>query len=137
MSNPEQNRQQDPQSFSLTKEIVGQTIKEALGDFKHYFDSSLHSLREENDRWLTSTSQELQQLKKASEISFRFKGNKTQYNFNASLLEKLEKVDVYLKDSKVEAAKPVISEVITEVKKRNKLIRLADKSDAGWKAVDE
>ena len=33
--------------------------------------------------------------------------------------------------------KPLLEEALKEVKKRNKLIKLADKSEAGWLAIDE
>ncbi|XP_033643612.1 uncharacterized protein LOC117303495 [Asterias rubens] len=127
----------NPQFASLTREIVGQTIKEALGDFKHYFDSSLDSLQRKNERKLATSTQEVQQLKRAADMSLRLKGYKTQYNFNSSVLEKLEKVSQCLGGAKEEVAETLVKEAIADLKKRNKLIRLADKLDAVWKVVDE
>ncbi|XP_038072966.1 uncharacterized protein LOC119741284, partial [Patiria miniata] len=85
-----------------------------------------------------TTSEQVQQLKRASELSFRFKGNKTQYDFNADIVEKLGRAENCLKEDDGGSAKSLVTEVIADVKTRNKLIRLvADKSDAGWTAVDE
>jgi hypothetical protein len=111
--------------------VVKDTIKEAVAGLQQHLVASLNAFREENDRQLSSTSQELKHLKRSAELSFRFKGNKLQYQFNAGLQEKLEKVKAFLQEGREEAAKSLLDSAIEDTKKRNKLIRIADKSDAG------
>ena len=65
-------------------------------------------------------------------MQFRFKGNKSQFTFNEEIAEALEKAS-----NRLSEGKPVIAKEVVDLKKSNKLIRLADKSDAGWAAVDE
>ncbi|XP_072166153.1 uncharacterized protein [Diadema setosum] len=147
MSDQEFSREQDHtlgsevptvfQPATLTPSFVSNAIKEAFGSFKEYFDSSIAQVKEESEKKLSAASTELQQLKRASELSFRFKGNRVQFEFNSSLQEKLEKGVALLEEGKHVAALSKLKEGIADIRKRKKLFRLADKSDAGWSAVDE
>ena len=64
------------------------------------------------------------------------KGNRIQLEFNISLLENLEEA---LDPSNREPiiAKQKIQEAIANLEKRNKLVKLADKSEVGWAIADE
>ena len=119
------------QPGALTPSFVSNAIKEAFGSFKQYFDSSIAKVKEDSEKKLSAASMELQQLKRASELSFRFKGNRVQYEFNSNLQEKLEKGVALLEEGKQVSALSKLKEGIADIKKRKKLIRLADKSDAG------
>ena len=120
------------QEQPLTAEVVGETVKEAVNSFKKII-RRFHFQSDENEKKLSEATHELQHLKRSAEIFFRFKGNRAQFEFNSSLLEKLESTEslLDLDQGKQTRAKDAISESVAEVKKRNKLIRLADKSDAG------
>ena len=67
-------------------------------------------------------------------IEFNYKGNQQQFQFNLEQKEKLEEALELITSS---AVKSLVKEVIQEIEKRNKLIRLADRSEVGWKAVEE
>ena len=121
----------------LSAEFVSNTIKDAFGSFKNYLDSSIQKVKEDSEKKLDAASSDLQQMKRAQELSFRSKGHRLQFEFNANLQDKLEKGVALYEEDKWDPALVKIKEAIAEVKKRNKLIRLADKSDAGWQAVDE
>ena len=133
MSEQETVRERDHAqgTSNLTPEFVSHAIKEAFGSFKEYFDSSIEKVKEDSDKKILAASTELQQLKRASELSFRFKGNKVQFEFNSNLQEKLEKGVASLEEGKIVPALSMFKEGIADLKKRKKLIRLADKSDAG------
>ncbi len=118
-------------SASLSKEVISATIKEAVSSLKTYFDGAISSIKRDNEKKFSATTEELEKYKKTSELSFRFKGNKAQFDFNVGVISKLEKVSEALQEKELEAATTTVKETIDEVKKRNKLIRLADKSDAG------
>ena len=85
---------------------------------------------------MESQSQDLEKLK-AKKIPFRFKGNEEQVLFNNKTIESLENSIKFLDNNKADSVKPILEEALKEVKKRNKLTKLADKSEAGWLAVDE
>ena len=73
------------------------------------------------------------QLKKTSkkERNFKYNSNKEQYEFNEGLLAELDEIKVRGRSRKrVKAA-------IKKLQKRNKLIKMADRSKAGWKIVEE
>ena len=61
--------------------------------------------------------------------SFQFKGNKLQFEFNSSLLDSINSASTHLLEGKRENAKTLLN-------KGNKVIRFADKSPAGWTAVE-
>ncbi|XP_072022961.1 LOW QUALITY PROTEIN: uncharacterized protein [Amphiura filiformis] len=123
-----------PVSFKL----VGDTIKEALHDFKGFLDSSLNSLRQETSKKQENTEEQVLQIKRASELTLNLKGNKSQFDFNTGVLEKLERAEKSLDQGDSVSATPLVKEAVASyLKKRNKLIRNADKSAAGWAAVDE
>ena len=66
-------------------------IKKAFGCFRTYCDSSVLKVKEDSNKKLSKASSELKNLIWAHKVLFRFKGNKTQFEFNSGLSEKLEK----------------------------------------------
>ena len=120
----------------LTAQAVSDIVREAVGGVNNYIDEAMNAQKKESDKVLESTSKQFEQLKKLSQVQFRFKGNKTQFEFNAQIAESLQKASACLVDGKAILAKEIVDKAVTDLKKRNKLIRLADKSD-GWSAVDE
>ena len=73
------------------------------------------------------------QLKKTKkkDRSWKYNSNKEQYEFNEGILGELE--DVKTKGR----SKKRVKATIKKIRKRNKLIKMADRSKAGWKIVDE
>ena len=120
-------QQQLQLSVQTVSTIVMAGVAEALGSFKERFESVISERKEESQKALL----QVQSLKRTSELQFRFKGNKAQFVFNEELLEKVEQGKAFLEKGKTESATTSLDEVVSELKKRNKLIRLADKSDAG------
>ena len=69
--------------------------------------------------------------KKKKERTFKYVSNKEQFQFNEEILEELERVKAEGK------SKGRIKDTIRKLTKRNKLIKMADRSKAGWKIVEE
>ena len=115
----------------LTKRDLGDCVKQAFGDLKDYFDNSLHKQKVDSDKQLQSTSQQVAELKRATELQFKYKGNKTQYVFNSEIQEKLILIEELLADGRETEVQAEIEKAVAALKKRNKHIRLADKSEGG------
>ena len=69
--------------------------------------------------------------------SFRKKGNENQFKHQSRVLTKLTKARDHLESSSIalESTKASINEGMKLVKNRQKLIKLADSSELGWKVV--
>ena len=107
-------------------------------DLDEKFNSYINTMAEDNELKNHKLEQTLKQkLKKEVSLSFRNKGNKQQYEFNLEQLAKLEEVKSLLEIDSVLRLTKKIDEVISDIQKRNKLIRLADRSAGGWMTVQE
>ena len=113
-------------------------IASAFALFKDYFDKKLGALKRDiQDESCSNTDSVAKKLKEESKITFRFEGNKKQFQFNSDLAEKVKSASVALGKRKLDLVKTHLEELDSDIKKRNKLIRLADKSAAGWDLVNE
>ncbi|CAH3024277.1 unnamed protein product, partial [Porites evermanni] len=89
-----------------------------------YFDKKLGALKRDiQDELCSNTDSVAKKFKEEYKITFRFKGNKKQFQLNSDLAAK-----TLLK---------LLEELESDIKKRNKRIRLKDKSAAGWDLVNE
>ncbi len=117
--------------ISLTARDVSAIVKagvtDALQGFQQRFDKVIAERKHENEEALL----EVQSLKRANEVQFRFKGNRTQFEFNEKIAQNLETSKKLLKEGSPATAEEKLSEAVKDLRKRNKLIRLADKSEAG------
>ena len=80
---------------------------------------------------------EIKRLRREEPKLFKRKGNEIQYKFNSKLLDTLEVVKSDLEMNAVEKVKASLSEGTSLLSERQKLILLADKSEFGWKTVEE
>ena len=70
-------------------------------------------------------------------VDFKFKGNKRQYDFNLDILEGVKVAIDLIEKRKESKALKSLDKVVEALNGRNKLIRMADKSQAGWDIVEE
>ncbi|XP_072047150.1 uncharacterized protein [Amphiura filiformis] len=134
-SEEQENRPVSGPTTTITKEVISSTINEAVGGLKSYFEGAINNIKRDSEKKYTATSSEFEKFKKSSEL--QLKGNQAQFQFNQGVVSKLQAAVCAFQEGEVREGKDTVEEVIEEVQKRNKLIRIADKSDAGWKAVDE
>ena len=75
--------------------------------------------------------------KPEQEIDFNFQGNEMQHYFNVKLVKELENISFLVSKGSVSRVKKKIYKLVEEVQRRNKLMKLADRSHAGWVTVQE
>ena len=112
-------------------------IASAFSLFKDYFDKKLGALKRDiQDELCSNTDSVAKKLKGESKITFRFEGNKKQFQFNSDLAAKVKSASVALGKRKLDLVKTHLEELDSDNKKHNKRIRLTDKSAAGWDLVN-
>ena len=103
------------------------------------FDQKFAAFKRDLEDKEAATQSQLKKLKTESKASnsFTFKGNKVQYELNISLHDLVDGAIKNVSKRNLSAAISELESVKTLITKRNKLIRFADKSPAGWTAVEE
>ena len=105
------------------------TMQEFMQYIDEKFEQKFGELEELNSKNVKSN--------KPKESEFRYKGNRKQYEFNDQLLDDLERLKKYIKRRDDKKAKDTCNDLIKTVERRQKCIRMADKSVAGWGTVQE
>ena len=93
--------------------------------FRHYLDRTLIDLKNDIKR-------QTAKLKKKVP-TFRLESNRIQFGFNSEILEGLECISIGIRQQDADLCKNLISKLM----KRNKLIKVFDRSLGGWATVRE
>lgn len=80
---------------------------------------------------------EIKRLRREEPKSFKRKGNEIQYKFNSKLLDTLEEAKSHLEVNAVGKVKASLPDGTSLLSDKQKLILLADKSEFGWRTVEE
>ncbi|CAG2256478.1 unnamed protein product [Mytilus edulis] len=134
---------------SLIKQRVQEAVSTAQNDIVHHMDriikSSFDAFQKstnENQRQLSET-----QLAKIEEMNsdnyvFKRKGNEEQFKVNSKVANKMKEARCFLREDpeqteQTQKAAQSISEGLDILRHRQKLVKLADQSESGWKTVTE
>ena len=78
------------------------------------------------------SASQVKKLKSDSIVKWRSEGNRIQFTFNSELCEELAQVEWAIDNGKRDYAVEIVSSVSDKLKRRNKLIKIADSSDGRW-----
>ena len=116
--------------------------EETVGLISRLLDSKLHKrfadFRRAHEQKELSTNSQIKKLKTEAKASssFRFKGKKLQFEFNSSLLDSINIALDHLHEGDLSGVNKELDNVKASLNKRNKVVRFADKSSAGWAVVE-
>ena len=130
--------------MSVSKEIEGfissslaENNKQLFSQIKDLVSGSLENLKRSNSEAAMDQLREIKKFRRENPKSFNRKGNEFQYKFNAEVIDCFDDCKNHLDSNAVDKAKESISEGMSMLGERQKLILLADKSEFAWKTVTE
>ena len=128
LSQPQQIDVSNSDTISLISSLLDAKLQKTFGDFKRSLDEPK-----------VETRRELKKLKTDSKAasSLQFKGDRIHFEFNTQLLHCLDLAISNLSEGSLLGVQEHLQKAKCELEKRIKLIRFADKSPAGWAAVEE
>ena len=116
----------------------GDITEQIFDRFKTYLDQKVATLTTPPPDLTSQTNHQSQHLERQSEgRQLKFEGNKDQFLFNAELQEHIEIISGPLKQADISGALEKLETAQRSIHNRQKKIKLADKSEAGWLAVKE
>lgn len=116
------------------------TILKAIqnqGDINSKLRQELSELKNEVHGSSLTVQSQVKKLKVEQEYKWKYESNRIQFLLNTEIQEDLNQVIWALDNTKIEYARDTVNEVIDKVKKRNKHIKIADSSEAGWETVKQ
>ena len=123
---------------------INETVRiannEMLSSFSDLLDSRLSEMQRsisENQKAIAEKQEARIEKVMSDGYKFKKRGNEEQHKHNVKVLSKIQETNESIKEQKIEEAQLKIAEGVEIIKHRQKLIRLADSSEAGWRAVDE
>ena len=121
-----------------------QTIQESndeiLSQFSGILDSRLSTVQQNiNETQKVIAERQEAKFEQVFSDGYKFKkrGNEEQHKHNVKVMAKLKEANEELEENRIQGVRQKMSEGYELMKQRQKLIKLADSSVAGWRAVDE
>lgn len=131
MSDPEE--METPEQEVSLRDVM-KAVK-TQGDFNEKLRKDISELKHEVHGSTVAVASQVKKLKTESQYIWKYEGNKVQFLLNTEFLEDLTQAIWAIDNSKTDYARETITEVIDKIKRRNKLVKIADSSEGGWETV--
>ena len=130
--------------MAVSKEVEGfitkslaENNKSLMTDISKLITDSIDKLKRSSSEAAEDQLREIKKIRREEPKSFKRKGNEIQYKFNSKVQGSLEDAKSHLQANAIDKAKEALGESMSLLAERQKLILLADKSEFGWKTVEE
>ena len=97
-----------------------------------YFDKKFEGMQAQINK---NTEPPAKKFKKPDVHDIKGKGNKDQFDFNTEISLAIQECHDQISRGNTEDLSANLTSIVTKLKKRNKLIKLADRSPVGWSIV--
>ena len=125
----------DPVVQDFIARSMAENNRSLMSEISTLITNSVENIKRSNSEAVEDQLREIKKIRREEPKSFKRKGNEVQYKFNAKIQDSIDEAKSYLESNAVDKAKESLStSLLTE---RQKLILLADKSEFGWKTVQE
>ncbi|VDI51137.1 Hypothetical predicted protein [Mytilus galloprovincialis] len=133
----EQEPRQNSDQRETDKSLADSSAFAAMDLFKTYLDNKLHSLKRELKEDTANTTDEVvKKIKTEHSYEFKYNGNKAQFDFNSEIDSEIKKIKRAAEHDDYRKIKDICYTIGIRLQ-RNKCIKIADKSPAGWDTVKE
>ena len=103
--------------------------------FKSYLNKTIQSFSSGLISWTATKTQKLGRVSEAEKL--KFAGNKDQFLFNSELSGTLDEARSFLAAKNIGGVKGKLADLDKSLKRRQKITKRDDKSEAGWLVVKE
>ena len=116
-----------------------QRVLQSIVALSSSFDEKLGTLKEQLIAEQKAETERLsKKIKLEKKFEFRRKGNKVQHDFNATVTAAIEEAASSIeKGEDLTKAKQALQEGLQMLSERQKLIKIADRTESGWLAAQE
>ena len=127
----------DPVVQDFIARSMAENNRSLMSEMSTLITNSVESIKRSNSEAVEDQLREIKKLRREEPKSFKRKGTEIQYKFNAKIQDSIDEAKSYLESNAVDKAKESLNEGTSLLTERQKLILLADKSEFGWKTVQE
>ena len=128
----------DPVVQDFIARSMADNNRSLMSEISTLITNSVESIKRiPNSEAVEDQLREIKKIRREEPKSFKRKGNEVQYKFNAKIQDSIDEAKSYLESNAVDKAKESLTEGTSLLTERQKLILLADKSEFGWKTVEE
>ena len=116
------------------KQQASTNTNKAIKNLKTYFNSNFSDIQQQFSKAYEKLAK---RMKTDSKYKSRYKSNQIQFDFNESICDKAGTIVKPIKNGSQKRASKLAKSIKEDTERRNELLKIGDKSIAGWGTVEE